>query len=95
MFSWTQTSAGCPFGAAQLQRLEDEGRDVEVTHPAAVGDLVHLHEAVARGAPGLVGLRLLLQHAIEVRLALLGQAAEWNDREDDGQEDERDEKTTP
>ena len=64
------------LGAAQLQRLEDERRNVQVTHPAAVGDLVHLHEAVARRAPRLVGLRLLLQHAIEVGLALLELSAE-------------------
>ena len=59
------------FGAAQLQRLKDERRDVQVTRLAAVGDLVHLHEAVARGAPGLVGLGLLLELALEVGRTLL------------------------
>ena len=61
MFSCTQTSAGCALRAAQLQRLKDQRRDVEVAGLAAVGDLLHLHEALARGAPGRVGLRLLLR----------------------------------
>ena len=62
---------GMSLRAAQLQRLKDEGRDVEVTRLAAVGDLVHLHEAVARRAPGLVGLGLLLELTFEIGRALL------------------------
>jgi len=64
-----------PLRAAQLQRLEDERRDVDVTHLAAVGDLLHLHEAVAGGAPCLVGVGLLLQLTIEVGRALLERPA--------------------
>jgi hypothetical protein len=56
---------------AQLQRLKHERRDVQVTRPAAVGDLVHLHEAVARRAPGFVRLGLLLELAVEVGGPLL------------------------
>src|SRR5262249_23564954 len=61
---------GVPLRAAELQRLEDERGNLQVTRSAAVGDLLHLHEAVARGAPRLVGLGLLREHAIEIRLAL-------------------------
>ena len=57
------------FRGAGLQRLEDEGRHVEIAGAAAVGDLLDLHEAGARGAPRLVGLGLLLEHPIEIRLA--------------------------
>ena len=32
MFSCTQTMRRMAFGAAQRQRLEDERRDVEITH---------------------------------------------------------------
>ena len=64
-------SADIPFRAAQLERLEDERRDLQVTRLAAVGDLVHLHEAIARGTPRLVGLGLLLELALEIGRALL------------------------
>ena len=93
MFSWTQTSAGCAVRAAQLQRLEHERRDVEIAGLAAVGDLLHLHEAVARRPPGLVGLGLLLQHALEIGRPLLelrrllasdAPGASASDREADG-----------
>ena len=63
--------SGVRFCAAELQRLKDESGDVEVANLAAVGDLLHLHEAVARRPPDLVGLRLLLQLTVEIRLTLL------------------------
>ena len=67
MFSCTQTSAGCAFGAARLERLEDERGNVEIARAAAVGDLLHLHDALARRAPRPVGLGLLPQQPLEVR----------------------------
>jgi hypothetical protein len=60
-----------PFRAAQFQGLKDERRDVHVTCLAAVGDLLHLHEAVAGGVPRLVGFGLLLELTLEIGLALL------------------------
>src|SRR5262249_19242727 len=56
--------------AAQLERLKDESRDLHVAGAAAVGDLLHLHEAGTRSAPRLVGLGLLLEHPLEVGLTL-------------------------
>ena len=58
-------------GAAQRERLKHKGGDVHIAHLAAVGDLLHLHDAVARGAPGLVGVGLLLELALEVGRTLL------------------------
>src|SRR5262249_8586400 len=53
-------------GGAELQRLKDEGRHVEIAHPGTVGDLVHRHEAFAGGAPFPIGFGLLLEIAREI-----------------------------
>src|SRR4029077_12754174 len=57
---------------AHLQRLKHKCRDIEVAQAAPVGDLLELHEARARGAPGLVGLGLLARHPFEIRRPALG-----------------------
>src|SRR6202040_668118 len=58
--------------AAHLQRLKHKCRDLEVAQAAPVGDLLELHEARTRGAPGLVGLGLLARQALEIRWPPLG-----------------------
>src|SRR5207249_11484039 len=55
--------------AANGERLKHEGGNIEIADRAPIGDLVHLHDAVACRAPCLVGLGLLLKLAVEVGLA--------------------------
>ena len=80
---------GVRLRAAELQRLEDKCRDVEIAYAAAIGDLLHLHDAVARGAPGPVRVRLLLQHSLEVGLPLTGSLRRLTEQRYRTQPDER------
>ena len=52
---------------ADLRRLKDPGGDLQTVGAAAVRDLLDLHVPGRGLAPRLVGLGLLLKHAVEVR----------------------------
>ena len=84
---------GVALRPAQPERLEYERGNVEIARLAAVGDLLHLHEAFARGAPRPVGVGLLPHHVLGVgprfaELALAGDAGRHRD-EPKGERDER------
>jgi hypothetical protein len=51
----------------RAERQEDERRHIQIAGAAAIGDLLHTHEAVARRAPLAVGGSLLIQLFLEVR----------------------------
>jgi len=67
--------------AAESQRLKHEGRDIEITLRAAIGDLLDLHESFAGGAPRAVRLSLLAEHPCEVGPGAVGRLSR---RGDDG-----------
>src|SRR5260221_10365286 len=58
---------GMLTSAATAQRLKYKRGNFKITFRALVGDLLDLHEPVAGRAPGAIRLRLLAEHACEVR----------------------------
>src|SRR5438552_1260221 len=61
--------------SAEIERLKYERGNIQIADPAAVGDLLHLHVAVARRPPFRVGLRLVAKILLEVADAILGRRA--------------------
>ena len=59
---------GVCFRPAQMERLEDKRGNVQIARLASVGDLLHLHDALARGAPRHVRVGLLPHQILGVRL---------------------------
>ena len=73
--------------AAHLERLKHERGNVQIAHPAAVGDLLHAHVSLARHSPGPIGLGLRPAHAIEVRCR---RRLDRSGGQDDGHTEEED-----